>query len=461
MEKEGTLSLNKEGRIIRFSSALTGILGYLHDEVMGGTLRMFAPAQKYEEYKALFDTAKEAGPVVGHKTEVLRKDGTVIDVFVSIYPLRDRTGALDSIMFTVKTERSSEMPAILTDEFQRIFKFSNDAVTITDKDACIIDVNKSFLDTYGYSKDEVLGKNPRLLQSEHSTIKLYEKMWEDLLNPDKGYWRGEIINLRKDGREVPVLLSINAMKDAGGEVRNFLGIAFNMTKQKELDRVNMMYIDYIMHDIKGPLTIVSLNADRLIREVGDNIPEKSRKRIGAILESSHRVENMAVDVLNFSRAQSGALPLDKRVVRAFDVLRAAVEPFENSGKEIFVNDKPLAGSFDDGAELVADPEKLERILYNLLSNAVKHSKNEVRIKCCVKNSRFEFSVYDDGGGISKEDADRVFDAFYQTEEGIKTGGAGLGLSIVKTFVEAHGGRVWVLPGEGATFGFFIPSDKDV
>lgn len=71
----------------------------------------------------------------------------------------------------------------------------------------------------------------------------------------------------------------------------------------------------------------------------------------------------------------------------------------------------------------------------------------------------KFIVADDGKGISKEEGERIFEAFYQTDEGVKTGGAGLGLNIVKSFVEAHGGNVWVDSGQekGVTFGFFMPS----
>ena len=110
-------------------------------------------------------------------------------------------------------------------------------------------------------------------------------------------------------------------------------------------------------------------------------------------------------------------------------------------------------------ELLADEDKLQRIIYNILSNAFKHAASEVRLDTSFTDQGLSITVTDDGKGISAIEAERIFDAFYQTEEGIKTGGAGLGLSIVKSFVEHHGGSVWVEPGKdgGITFGFSIPA----
>lgn len=91
--------------------------------------------------------------------------------------------------------------------------------------------------------------------------------------------------------------------------------------------------------------------------------------------------------------------------------------------------------------------------------AIIRSSDGVREMLGFSEDELSMTVIDDGKGISALEAERIFDAFYQTEEGIKTGGAGLGLSIVKSFVEHHGGNVWVEPGTegGITFGFSIPA----
>lgn len=457
MAKEGTLSLDALGKIIRFSHSLEEMLGFGSEEVIGKEFTSLAPKGAEGEFRAFLRLADSVSVAAPEKTGLLCKDGSISEFYLSIYPLRDRSGSLYSYMLNL-SGRKTAMPAILNEEFRRIFKFSNDAVAITDRDGSIIDVNQTFLDTYGYERREVLGRNPRVLKSPHSSGELYEKMWKDILDPDIGYWRGEIINLAKGGREVPVLLSINAIKDSSGEINHFLGIAFNMTREKELDRLRRMYIDYVVHDIRGPLTSITVNSELLLMQLSD-ISEKTKKKIEVILASAQKVNTMASDMLEYSRAQSGRLNLKKEKVALSQVLREAFEPFKASGKSFLVNGMPYHEGSSVSGELCADGEKLQRTLYNVFSNAFKHAASLVRLSVERVDQGYRFMVSDDGKGISAEEADRIFDAFYQTEEGIKTGGAGLGLSIVKCFVEAHGGNVWVEPGKGSglTFGFLIPA----
>ena len=455
MAREGSLSLDGLGKIIRFSHSLEDMLGYTAEDVIGRDFSTLAPKGKEGEFSLLLRHDGIDASGAPKKTGLLCADGSTHDFYLSVYHLRDSGGALYSFILNI-SESKTAIPAILNREFRRIFKFSNDAVAITDLDGSIIDVNQAFLDTYGYESAEVLGKNPRVLKSPHSSTALYEKMWKDILDPQKGYWRGEIINLARCGREVPVLLSINAITDANGKINNFLGIAFNMTREKELDKLKKMYIDYVVHDIRGPLTSICVNTELLLME-SDEMPPKTRKKLEVILSSAHKVSTMATDMLEFSRAQSGSMQIKKEKVELAKVLREAYEPFKASGKSFLVNGMPYHEGSVEG-EVMADAEKLQRALYNVFSNAFKHAASFVSFGVEKAGEGFKFFVSDDGKGITAQEADRIFDAFYQTEAGIKTGGAGLGLNIVKCFVEAHGGRVWVEPGKsaGVTFAFIIP-----
>ena len=117
--------------------------------------------------------------------------------------------------------------------FYKSFVNSNDMMVITDKEGTILDVNPSFERIYGYTKEEVLGKNPRILKSEHSTPELYKEMWDCILQ--KGYWSGEIIDIDKKGEEHPVLLSISALRDEYGEITHFVGTAVDITEKKNAE----------------------------------------------------------------------------------------------------------------------------------------------------------------------------------------------------------------------------------
>jgi len=463
--KEGYLSLSADGVILSFGYGLEFILGYCSEEVIGRNFSVFSPAGIEEEHARLLEEAK-AGAVVGYKTRLLRNDAEIIEMSISVYPLRDPGGAIYSYILTLTADKNVQIPALLSEEFQRMFRFMNEAVVVTDRLGGIIDANQAFLDTYGYAKDELIGKNPRILKSTHSTRDLYERMWKDILDPNKGFWRGEIINKARDGAEVPVLLTINAVKDSDGEIRNFLGIALNMSREKELDRLNKMYVDYIIHDMRGPLTTIVTNSELLEMQITDPVGgiapslEKALKKIRVILSCALKLSSMTSDILDYSRAQSGSLLLKKDRINIGHILKGAVMPFENVGKKLFINGLLYGGdNLGDDSEVVADPDKLQRIIFNLLSNAFKNAASEVKVRYECEKSGLTFTVSDDGKGMSERDAARIFELFYQTDDGVRSGGAGLGLNIVKSFVEAHGGKIWVDPGfgGGATFVFSIPA----
>lgn len=458
MIKEGSLSLSANGTIIRFGHGLESILGYSANDMIGKLFSSLTPAGLEELHKNFFDASVWAGAVTSHRTRLVHKSGNLIDIYLSVYPLRDFSGDLYSFVVTVSVDKDVQMPTILSDEFQRMFRFSNDSVVVTDGEGNIIDVNQSFLETYGYTKAEVLGKNPRILKSGHSTPQFYEKMWKEILDPKKGWWRGELINVAKGGREVPVLLSINAIKDESGHIRNFLGIALDMTREKEFDRINKMYIDYIIHDMRSPLMTIMTNAELLIIQSNEDVSEKMKKKFKAILSCAEKINHMTSDVLDYSRAQSGGLVLRKDRCSFLKLMRDALMPFEHTGKKFYVNGMSYEDSVLEDVEIFVDAEKIERVIYNILSNAFKNAMSEVRLFLDFIDGELRFVVTDDGKGISEQDAAKIFEVFYQTDEGVKTGGAGIGLNIVKCFVEAHGGAVWVEPGHGrgATFGFTLP-----
>ncbi len=453
---EGILHLDASGIVTSLCRGFELIFGYAPADVIGRDCSFLFPPEQLDGWKKICESAASF-PVKEQIVKMLRRDGSQVKIYLSLYPLGGPQSRPSSFMCILSTHRCSTSPGILSEEFNRIFKFSNDAVVITDRNGVIIDVNQAFCDTYGFSREEAFGQNPRILRSQHSKKEIYERMWRDILDPAKGFWRGEIINRAKDGREIPFLLSINAIKDEDGEIKNFLGIAYNTMRQKELDRIKKMYVDYVIHDIRGPLTTITINSELLLMQL-DGAQDKAARKINMILESTRKIKDMTTDVLDFSRAQNGALPLNKEKVDAARIFRQAAAPFENSGKSLYVNGAAYGEAQALNCSAVADAGKLQRVMYNLMSNAFKYASSEVRVTVETGPEGFRFTISDDGKGITREEGERIFEAFYQTEHGVKTGGAGLGLSIVKSFVEAHGGRVWVDAGQprGVTFGFSLP-----
>ncbi len=91
-----------------------------------------------------------------------------------------------------------------------------------DRDGVIRDVNEAFVRHYGWSREEAIGQNPRLIRSQRTTDETYKEMWGRILDPNAGFWRGELVNRARDGREVPIVLTITAVRDERGEIVGYI-----------------------------------------------------------------------------------------------------------------------------------------------------------------------------------------------------------------------------------------------
>jgi signal transduction histidine kinase len=192
-----------------------------------------------------------------------------------------------------------------------------------------------------------------------------------------------------------------------------------------------------------------LQAQRLQRDPDD----KARRASTAIMSATRRMDRMLRDLADSARSEVGKLELAPKPIelRPFvdDMLEAADGVLESARVENAVPQVLPA--------VLADPDRLDRILMNLVGNALKYSPNRVVVQAAADGEAVRVSVADHGAGIAAEDLPRIFDRYYrgQRHEGE---GLGLGLFIVRKLVEAHGGRIWAesRPGEGSTFTFTLP-----
>jgi signal transduction histidine kinase len=210
----------------------------------------------------------------------------------------------------------------------------------------------------------------------------------------------------------------------------------------------------VSHDLRNPLQVVLLQCQRVLRAPeGD----ASRRPATLILAATRRMDRMLRDLADAARSESGNLGLARSAVE--------LKPFVDAFLE--VADGVLERSRVENAipaslpRVLADPDRLDRILVNLVGNALKYSQERVVVS--ARNGGGDFvhvSVADEGPGITPEDLPRIFDRYYrgQRHEGE---GLGLGLFIVRKLVEAHGGRIWAesQPGRGSTFTFTLPAAR--
>lgn len=242
--------------------------------------------------------------------------------------------------------------------------------------------------------------------------------------------------------------SFNALAD---EVSNAL------TELRAEERRKSRFVSDVSHELRTPLTAIRGTAETLL---DSDVDEADRARfLATIVRESDRLARLADDLLTLQRIEgvTGELPL--RRVELLDVVARAVESLEHLTEQRNVTVR-VEG---DAADVLGDPDRLQQIFANLVDNASRHMSGEGNIRITLEDDQgySRISVLDEGPGIPEEDIPHLFDRFYraQPSRDRSTGGAGLGLSIVKAIVDRHAGDITVTnrPEGGSAFIVRLPS----
>lgn len=215
----------------------------------------------------------------------------------------------------------------------------------------------------------------------------------------------------------------------------------------------------VAHELKNPLSVIHGYASFLLKEqvTGDELA----KALRAVLANSERVIGMVEQLQDAVRIEGGHAKLETNVVEGAQVMQHAVESAELEAARRGVR-LTWRSPVGDSLHIIADAKRLSQVFANLIGNALKFTPEggTVTVEAHRDGKHVRFAVLDTGPGIPPEELPHLFQRFYQTRDNAqKHKGLGLGLSICKGLVEAHGGSIWVesLPGCGAAFNFTVPS----
>jgi len=227
------------------------------------------------------------------------------------------------------------------------------------------------------------------------------------------------------------------------------------------NRAKDEFLAMLSHELRNPLAPIS-TAIQLMRLRGADVPE-----LGTLERQTGHLARLVDDLMDVSRIARGKIELRKQVLELGDAVVRAMEMaspmFEQRSHRVAIDGVPKRG-----LAVEADPERLAQVVFNLLSNAAKYSEpgSSITVRAWAEPERVRLSVKDEGVGIAPEMIERVFDMFVQQEQTIarSQGGLGLGLTIVKSLVELHGGRVSVRSagvGKGSEFVVDLPAARKV
>jgi len=381
--------------------------------------------------------------------------GVYLDVDVRPLERADGEPARALLMIRDVSDRVREQERAAL--FYESFRTSTNVMQLTDAAGIMVDVNPAYERVYGYTREECIGRKPSLVRSRHTSKEVYEKMWADLVDPHRGYWSGEILNRDRKGRERPVMLSITAIRDTGGRVTHYLGVAVDLSEQRswemraahtgKLASVGQLAAG-VAHEINTPLANVMLVAESLRRRSQDPWVLARLDRMTEQVEVAARIVRGLLDFAR--REEPHAVTLD-----LVDVSRDSLGFVR--GKQSA--DVEIQESYPDSpVPILGDRIQLMQVLTNLLNNAYDAMQGRGTLQVTVRTvrDRAEVDIVDHGPGISAEALPHIFEPFFTTKP--EGEGTGLGLAICHGIVASHHGTITGrnVPGAGAGFLVSLP-----
>ncbi len=480
----GVVMANLNCRFIAANPAYERMLGYTSDELLNLS---FIDITK-EEYRdpnmllidELLDGKRRQFQI---EKQYRRKDGSLVWVrnSVSVVPGTELAPSFLLALSEDITERKRAEDELKHSEAQHrlVIEAASDAVISINEQGTIILANPATKTIFGYDSEELIGKPLTVLMPE-SMKKLHNAGYSRYLASGERHlnWRGtELTAVRANGEEFPVEVSFGEMRSNGHRV--FIGFIRDITErnkwkqaQEELRKTqaelaNMMRVvtmghltASIAHEINQPLFGIITNAGTCLRMLSADPPN-----VEGACETARRTirdGNRASDVITrlrtlFSKKEVVAEPVDLNEA-AREVIELSVSVLQRNGvilRQELAGDLPL---------VQGDRIQLQQVILNLLHNAsdamrtVEERYRELAIRTECDGDSVRLSVRDAGVGLEPQTAEKLFEAFFTT----KNDGMGIGLSICRSIIEAHHGRIWVTQndGPGCTFTFAIPRDPE-
>ncbi|WP_239028043.1 PAS domain S-box protein [Geomonas subterranea] len=473
---EGINGVDMQGRITFVNPAAAQMVGWTQEELLGQHQHSLMhhtreDGSPFPEQDCPMSTAcYEGRPYQGSDELFWRKDGSSFYAEYNCRPLREGGELVGAVVvYKDVTERRLADEQLL--KLSQAVMQSPVAIIITDTTGNIEFVNPRFTEIAGYTSEEVIGENPRILQSGKTSPELYQGMWDTITSGR--IWSGELYNRHKNGTAFWQHATISPILNSAGNICHFMAFMESISERKKLEEQlrqaqKMEAIGQlaggVAHDFNNILTVILGFGQLLQHSLPPNDPMLDHME--QILDAADRATHLTKSLLAFSRKQVMVM----QQVELNELARRHAKFLVR----IIGEDVTLRTSFSDENLLVmADSGQLEQVLMNLATNArdAMPAGGELTIKTELTTLDKEFhrqygygmpgryaliTVADTGTGMDAETQQKIFEPFFTTK--LPGRGTGLGMSIVYGIIKQHGGYITIFSqmGFGTTFSIYLP-----
>jgi two-component system, sensor histidine kinase and response regulator len=344
-------------------------------------------------------------------------------------------------------------------------------VSITDLEGNIISVNDNFCNVSGYTRDELLGRNKRILRSNEHSPEFFTNLWQTIKSGNS--WRGEIKNRKKDGQFFWCDSAIAPVMDDNDNPKQYFSLQFDITPRKnylnqlkdksheleELNKLKDRLLSIVSHDFRGPLNSLQGTLTLLLR--GALTQEEFRLLTHDLVEKLDHTSNLLDNLLNWARSQMQGMKVYPKTVNLKVIADDCVNLLSPIAEKKLVN---IHTFIDESMMVHADNEMVKLILRNLLSNSIKFSypRSRIILSATKEDGKVVMMVKDEGLGMSNENQHKLFSLEnFSTYGTSNEKGMGIGLLLCKDFVERNGGQIWFESEleKGTSFYFSLPTKE--
>ncbi|HLH62496.1 MAG TPA: PAS domain S-box protein [Ktedonobacteraceae bacterium] len=469
---DAIISKTLDGIITSWNASAERMYGYTAEEVIGKSITVIFPLDRQDEFFQIMERIKKGERVEPYETKRLRKDGTLLDISVTVSPITDRSGTIvgaSAIARDISEQKRMQVELRQAkQQLEVIFQHVADGITVQDTSGAIVYINDTGARRYGFSSaQEMLTLDKQALE-QYLTRFIMKDEDDHLLPPAElpafKVLQGEphaerVIHYldTQSGISSWALLKSTPIVDEHGNVQLAVNIFSDITEQKELEQHKDAFIGMASHELKTPLTSLkgfTQLLKRMFEKQGILEPLPYLTRMDSQLD---KLTKLIKDLLDISKMQKEKLPLNIETLDLNELVSQTVEIMQ-----AMIHTHHL--HFESAAQpaAVGDRDRIGQVLINLLNNAVKYSPDadQVVVRVSADQEQAIVSVQDFGKGIAPVHHQKIFDRFYQIsdDDDKPFSGLGIGLYISSQIIKQHHGRLWVesQKGSGATFYFALP-----